>query len=155
MSKYPFQREPKEKYAYQQVYNLLGGHLPPELRRHYLSEKYLCLVARAGTKLPKDVIEWANEKILFISSTDCPATSISFRMEPFKGAVFLSESLLKEPEDKQAFIIAHEIAHYRLKHQLFGGQTETQSRKEEDEANQKAIEWLGYNPYIQKKEGRY
>jgi Zn-dependent peptidase ImmA (M78 family) len=105
------------------------------------------LLAKAASKLLGDIVDYASINIMFVSSTDQPAFNVSFKVEPFKGVVFLSECLLDKPEGEQAFIVAHEIAHFKLKHRLYGGLTEFEDQRQEMEASETAEKWLGLNPY--------
>ena len=62
----------------------------------------------------------------------------------FKGIIFLSNCLRHQSEEMQALIIAHEIAHFKLKHKLamFTSLTDEEIEKQESEANQLAAVWL-------------
>lgn len=62
------------------------------------------------------------------------------------GLVFLSEQLKDETEKVQAFCIAREIAHVRLKHTspLSSSITEAEFREQEAAADRLARRWLSY-----------
>ena len=71
--------------------------------------------------------------VIFISSADKLTFCVHKKMETwddFKGFVFISDSILKEPEEAQILAIAHEIAHIKLGHK-----SRFLELKEEEEAN--------------------
>lgn len=113
---------------------------------HRLSEGMRLLLAKGASKLPRNIVDYASLNIMFVSSVDDPpAFNVSFKLRPFKGAVFLCDCLLGKAEDEQAFIVAHEIAHFKLKHRL--NVTEFEDPQQEMEACETAENWLGFNPY--------
>ena len=76
-------RSPKENFTFKEAYDMFDGRLPPELRTHSLSEDLLRSLALVATRLPKNVVEWAMLNVIFVSSTDTLAHSISFKTKPF------------------------------------------------------------------------
>lgn len=62
-----------------------------------------------------------------------------------KGFIFLSEFLRRKPEKSQTFTIAHEVAHQKLQHvsPVFSNLTTEQDFKQEQEADDLALKWLG------------
>jgi Zn-dependent peptidase ImmA (M78 family) len=137
----------EEKYAFEQVYDMFDGRLPDELRTHRLGDYLRKPLAQALAKMPKRIVDWANDNLIFVSSTDKPAFCTSIKLKPFKGIVFLSDCLRDHSEKKQAFIIAHEIAHFKLNHKcgISDRLTEEEIHKQQNEANELARKWLGYD----------
>ena len=140
-------RRKERKYSIKETSDIFNGRLPADLRTHKLSDGMRLLLAKAASKLRGNIVDCASLNIMFVSSTDQPAFNVSFKLRPFKVVVFFSECLLSKPEDEQAFIVAHEIAHFKLKHCLYGGLAEPEDRRQEMEANETAEKWLGFNPY--------
>jgi Zn-dependent protease with chaperone function len=140
-------RRTERKYSIEEASDIFNGRLPADLTTHRLSERMRLLLAKAASKLPGNIVDYASVNVMFVSSSGQPAFNVSFKLRPFKGVVFLSECLLGKPEDEQAFIVAHEIAHFKLKHRLYGGLTRFENQRQEMEANETAEKWLGFNPY--------
>ena len=135
----------KEKYTFEEAQCFFGGALPPGLSIHRLSDDLRNSLTKASTKLPKMVVEWASENIIFISSNDeSPAFVFPNRFNAWVGVVFLSNCILSEPEERQALIIAHEIAHLKLKHKIspFAQLSEEEYQRQEMEASKLAKIWL-------------
>lgn len=111
-----------------------------------VNEEFRVILARTISKLPKEIVEWATEKLLFISSTDdCWAFSLLKEEWRHKeGIIFLCECLKNDSEERQTFRIAHEIAHQKLKHKspIFNRLTEEEVWKQEKEATKLAEKWL-------------
>jgi len=111
-----------------------------------LSNEFRVILARAMCKIPRNIVEWAADKLLFISSSDeYFAFALSKKEWKHKtGFIFLSECLKYESEEKQAFTIAHELAHHKLKHKtpIFSNLTEEETKRQEDEADALANKWL-------------
>lgn len=84
------------------------------------SKEYGKILFNALSKLPRDVVEWAVEKLVFLSSLkDYSAYAINLEELASKGKigmVMLCDDLVCQPENLQSFVIAHEIAHAKLKH---------------------------------------
>jgi hypothetical protein len=140
-------RRKERKYSTEEAFDIFNGNLSTGLNAHKLTEGMRLSLAKAVSKLSGNIVDYASLNIMFVSSTDQPAFNVSFKLKPFKGVVFLSECLLGKPEDEQAFIVAHEIAHFKLKHRLCGGLTEFEDQRQEMEASETAEKWLGFNPY--------
>ena len=131
-------RRKERKYSIKETSDIFNGRLPADLRMHSLSEGMRLLLAKAASKLPGNIVDYASLNIMFVSSTDQPAFNVLFKLRSFKGVAFLSECLLGKPKDEQAFIVAHEIAHFKLKHRLYGGLTEFEDQRQQMEANETA-----------------
>jgi len=106
-----------------------------------LDEQFTTVLAKALSKLPRGIVDWSVLYVVFISP---PSKEIAFSIHKRsdlwiikRGFVFLSSGLLKEPEEKQAFVIAHEIAHLKLNHHI-----PHYSPEEEEKANDLAKKWL-------------
>jgi hypothetical protein len=109
-----------------------------QVQGHRVSEQFRIVLVKTLSKLPKEIVDWANDNLLFFSSSD---DSLAFCLQTRhwkhkKGFIFLSEDLSSESESKQAFIIAHEIAHVKLKQPPEYGQ------QSEEEADKLAKQWL-------------
>lgn len=136
----------QERCTFEEALCLFGGGVPLGLSLHRLSDGIRIALAKALAKLPKKIVEWASLNVIFISSNnESPAFIIPRILKPWKGAVFLSDCLLDESEDMQSFIIAHEIAHFRLKHKgsPFERLTEEEYQKQQRDADELARKWLG------------
>jgi hypothetical protein len=150
----------EERYTFEEIYDMLNGRLPPKLRLeqgvHYISEEFRSCIANALTKLPKKIVDWTISNVFFASSTDKPACCLSrSRMEPAKVIIFLSNCLLDKSKREQAFIVAHEIAHFKL-HKCIPRGIDEESIKQEKDANELAEKWLGFaypKPIEMEKEG--
>lgn len=98
------------------------------------------------SKLPKDIVDWVAENLVFISSSD-EYWAFSLPKEEWthkQGFVFLSESMKGISEKKQVFWIAHEIAHHKLQHKspIFSNLTEKEITTQEEKADEIAMKWL-------------
>jgi hypothetical protein len=84
------------------------------------SKEYGRILFNALSKLPRDAAEWAVEKLVFLSSlADYSAYAINLEELAGRGKtgiVVLCDDLRHQPENLQSFVIAHEIAHAKLKH---------------------------------------
>ena len=114
-------------------------------------QDYGSILFRALSQLPKEVVDWAVEKVVFISSLDFyRAYTLSLKELVKKNKtslIMLCESLRHAPREEQAFDIAHEIAHAKLRHVtiFFDKKTMKESEsKDEKEADDLARNWLGY-----------
>jgi Zn-dependent peptidase ImmA (M78 family) len=134
----------EDRFSFQEAYDLFDDDKPFDDLTHPLSKEMRTVLAKATSKLPKKVIEWVLGKVIFVSSNEQPAYCVSNLPKQFRGIIFLSDCLLCESEERQAFIIAHEIAHFKLKHKLamFNSLTEEEIEKEQNEASQLAATWL-------------
>jgi hypothetical protein len=105
---------------------------------HRVSEGSRIVLVEALSKLPRGIVDWANLNLLFFSSgSDSLAFCLQLKHWKHKqGFIFLSEDLFSESEPEQAFIIAHEIAHVKLKHPPEYGQ------ESEEQADKLAKQWL-------------
>jgi len=129
----------EQKYSLEQVDYMFGGV-------NSVSREFRIILAKVISKLPKKIVEWATENLLFISSSDeYWAFSMSkAEWEHVEGLVFLSDVLKTESEEKQTFTIAHEIAHHKLNHKspIFSNLTTEETQKQEAEADELAKRWL-------------
>jgi hypothetical protein len=92
--------------------------------------------------LPEDVVGWAFDNITFVSSCkDYQAFCVSKEDLKGKGVIVLCESLKRKSTLYQFYVIAHEIAHHKLKHEE-SNLTEKKSDKLEQEANDLALKWV-------------
>lgn len=110
--------------------------------------------------LPKEVVNYVGRHILFISTyKGMKGVMISFRkgQEARKDVIWLNPELWSESEKKIRKVVLHEIAHSYMKHYSGGGFDISKSnqdkemaryikkfKKTEDEANNKAKEWMDY-----------
>jgi len=101
----------KERYTFDEVYDMLDGRLPPELRSeqgtHCINEEFRSCLARALTKLPKEIVDWTCDKVIFASSTDKPACCLSrSRMEPAKVIIFFrTVCWISRKESKRSLLL--------------------------------------------------
>ena len=114
---------------------------------HALDDEFRIILARALSNLPKEIIEWATDKLFFISDTEeCHAFYLSKKDWKHKrGFIFLSNNLKNENLGTQVFSIAHEIAHANLDHRsvMFNpNMTVDDMQRQEKEANRLARKWL-------------
>lgn len=84
------------------------------------SKEYGRILFNALSKLPRDVVEWAVEKLVFLSSLE-DYNAYALNLEELAGRgktgiVVLCDDLKCQPEKLQSFVIAHEIAHAKLRH---------------------------------------
>lgn len=134
----------EERFSFQEAYDLFDDNELFHDQTHRLSKDMRTVLATATSKLPKKVVEWVLGKVIFVSSNEKPAYCVSNLPKPFKGFIFLSNCLFCESEEMQALAVAHEIAHFKLKHKI-GMRTwltEEENEKQETEANQLAAKWL-------------
>ena len=131
----------RETYTLEEVDYELGGV-------YALDDEFRSILDRSLSKLPKNTVDWAIRKLFFVSSSEEYWAFLLSKSEwgHKTGFIFLSEQLKDETEEKQAFTIAHEIAHHKLKHKspFFGKITKEQARKNEEEADERARTWLSY-----------
>jgi hypothetical protein len=132
------------RFSFQEAYDLFDDDKPFDDLTHPLSKEMRTVLAKATSKLPKKVIEWVLGKVICVSSNEDPAYCVSNLPKHYKGIIFLSDCLLSKSEEMQAFIIAHEIAYFKLKHKLamFTSLTEKEIEKQQGEASQLAATWL-------------
>jgi Zn-dependent peptidase ImmA (M78 family) len=131
--------EEPETYTLRQVdYSFAGVHP--------VSDQFKLILAKSLAKLPRNIVDWTTENLFFVSTSDKEyAFSLSKKEWRHKrGFVFLSDLLKDLDEGKQAFIIAHEVAHHKLEHKspVFNKLTERKVAKQEWEADTLANEWL-------------
>ena len=108
-----------------------------------LSDVMKPVLAKALSRLPKEICFWAHLRVMFVSQTEMPAFALSRRALKDmgnRGLIFLNDYILKRSEEEQALIIAHEIAHLKLNHV-----SDHWSKEEEDEANDTAKKWLKHD----------
>jgi hypothetical protein len=114
-----------------------------------LGADYSKILFNALSKLPKDVVQWAIENTVFISSLGT-YYAYTLNLEELvakgkTGLIVLCERLKHQSEEEQIFDIAHEIAHAKLKHSTAFPNEEAASRseeKDENEADDLAKIWL-------------
>jgi len=101
------------------------------------SEEFRIILAKAISKLPKQIVDWTTENVLFFSSRD-DRFVFTLNIDEWKhkrGFIFLCENLKEWSEGGQVLAIAHEIAHLKLDHRKRGS-------SEEQEATKLAKQWL-------------
>lgn len=128
----------KDRYTPGEVDYAFGG-------MNELDEEFRCIVAKAMANLPKNIVDWASVKVLFVSSSEeRVAFSLIFKGLKRQGFIFLSEALRKKPEKEKTFTIAHELAHQKLRHlhPAIEGLTYEQADAQEQEADDLALKWL-------------
>jgi len=129
----------KDRYSLEQADYAFGGI-------NSVSEEFRVILAKALSKLPKDIVDWVVNFAFFISSSDeyWAFTLFIDEFEHKKGVIFLSENLKEEIEEKQLFWIAHEIAHLKLNHRspIFCGLSEKETKRQEAEADNLVKTWL-------------
>jgi hypothetical protein len=115
------------------------------------SKEYGRILFNALSKLPRDVAEWAVEKLVFLSSLeDYSAYAINLEELAGRGKigiVVLCDDLKRQSEHQQSFVIAHEIAHAKLKHSTAFPDLHAASEcelRDEEAADRLANEWLSY-----------
>lgn len=111
-----------------------------------LSPEFIRIIRDSISKLPNDIYEWARDKLRFISSKE---DSLAFNVyfgEPtnIEGYIFLCEKLKYLTKEVQTKVIAHELAHIKLDHTKppFKKLSVEEVKKQEEEANKLAEEWL-------------
>jgi uncharacterized protein (DUF2342 family) len=129
----------KARYSPEKIDYMFGG-------MNSVDEEFRCIIAKAMANLPMNVVEWASEKVFFVSSSD-EYLAFSLYIKGWKhiqGFILLSEALRKKPEKTKTFIIAHEIAHQKLKHvsAVFSNLTNEEADAQEQEADDLALKWL-------------
>jgi Zn-dependent peptidase ImmA (M78 family) len=129
----------KESYSLEEADYAFAG-------MNSVSEEFRVIIARALSKLPKEIVDWTAEAAFFFSSSE-EYFAFTLRKIDFahkQGFIFLSENLKWESEEKQAFMIAHEIAHLKLNHRspILDRLSEQETRKQEKEADILATKWL-------------
>ena len=97
------------------------------------------LILETLTKLPEEIVDWAQKKILFLETMDSSHAISKKDFEDYDGIVVLGD-LKKLEKEKQIFEMAHEMAHIKLGHRLNLGRED--SNKQEDEADALARKWL-------------
>ena len=129
----------KGRYSPEQADYAFGG-------MYSVSAEFRGIIAKALSNLPKEIVDWTAEGAFFISSSDeyWAFTLFLDEFEHKKGFIFLSESLKGESEEKQAFMIAHEIAHLKLNHRspILSRLSEKETRRQEEEADNLAKTWF-------------
>lgn len=129
----------KKRYTPEEVDYMFAGF-------NSVSEEFRVILAKAISKLPRNIVEWATEKLLFVSSSqEYWAFSLSKKEWKHKrGFIFLSTYLKNESEEKQTFSVAHEIAHQKLRHKspIFSNLTHEETQRQEKEADELAKKWL-------------
>jgi hypothetical protein len=114
-----------------------------------LGRNFSEILFRSLSQLPREVVDWALENIIFISDLDVfSAYVINLEEALSKGKIFLivlGGTLLKTSEEEQDLTVAHEIAHCCLGHHtLFLDQSSIKKSEATDEgdADALALLWL-------------
>ena len=113
------------------------------------TKEYRSILFRALSKLPREISEWAVEKLVFLSDMD-KFSAYTVNIEDLLGKgkvgiVVLCSILKLQPEELQAFTIAHEVAHVKLKHATTFSDLSLMKKRElldEKEADELAKAWL-------------
>jgi hypothetical protein len=113
------------------------------------SKEYGRILFKALSKLPRDAAEWAIEKLVFLSSLD-NYSAYAINLEELAGRgktgiIVLCDDLKCQPEHLQSFVIAHEIAHAKLKHSTAFPDLHSVSEcelRDEEAADRLANGWL-------------
>ncbi len=60
------------RYSLEEIYDMFGGRLPPDLRRdvHRIGDDFLKCLAKALAKMLRRIVELASYNIPFVSSTE-------------------------------------------------------------------------------------
>jgi Zn-dependent peptidase ImmA (M78 family) len=128
-----------DKYTPETVDYMFGGI-------NQIDEEFRVIIAKAIANLPKKIVDWATERLVFISSCDdCCAFTLNLKeWKHLIGFIFLCEELRKEPEKTQTFMVAHEIAHRKLRHlsPILSNLSNEQTDAQEQEADDLALKWL-------------
>jgi len=111
-----------------------------------VSDDFRVILARTMSKLPTRVVDWAADNILFVSS-DNDSYAFFLPREEWnrkRNLVFLSEILKDQTTILQAFYVAHEIAHVKLRHRspIFSDLSQEETDAQETDANDLARKWL-------------
>ena len=106
------------------------------------------ILCKALSYLPRDVIEWVSENILFISpewrGQGCWFPFSHSFFEERRGFILIPESSWEKPEIEITFIIAHETAHAFYGHTLNPFDC-LDNTEDEISADKKTVEWLSSN----------
>lgn len=121
-----------------------GGH-------RSLGRDYKQIIFRALSRLPRDVVDWAVEKLVFASSLDI-YRAYTLNLEELAergkvGLVILCDNVKGAPEEEQVLDVAHEIAHSWLRHATTFTDIRALKKIEsmdEMEADDLALKWLGH-----------
>jgi hypothetical protein len=114
----------------------------------FLNRDFRVILAKAFSRLPGEVADWAFRRLLFFSDRD-GSKAFFLTKEGWgrkKGFIFLSNVLMEESEEELVFIVAHEIAHAKLNHRsclLNPRMAEKDMDRQEIEADALADKWLG------------
>jgi len=112
-----------------------------------LNKGFRVVLVKALSRMPREVAEWAAEKLIF-SSESGDAKALFLNKEGWgrkRGFIFFSNALMDESEDAQTFMVAHEIAHIKLNHRsllLNPDMAEEDMIRQETEADALAEKWL-------------
>jgi len=130
----------KERYSAQEVDYLFAG-------LNIVDDLLGVVLAESISNLPRRVVDWTAEKVLFISSY-YGVVAFAFSKKDWRsrlGFVFITERFGKETPRMQTFTIAHEIAHLKLGHwnPILDDLTDEQEKVQEQAADDLALKWLG------------
>jgi hypothetical protein len=113
---------------------------------HALSDYFRAAVCIALSKLPIDVIDFATEKIFWISSDEQRYAFVMNRdkYNDRKWFVVLSETMKELSDMVQWFFIAHEVAHCWLDHKnpIFDKLSKDEVARQENEADEQVAKWI-------------
>ncbi len=115
------------------------------------------IVARALSKVPKEVVDRVYDECLFLMPTyEERGCFIPKELLRDKCIIALSEKLLEEDEKNIEGDLLHEVAHYYLGHKSPIHLSEEETRKQEEEADRAVDRWSKAfeNDQAQKKESR-
>jgi hypothetical protein len=115
-----------------------------------LGKGFSRILFRSLSKLPREVVNWTLENVIFISDlNEFSAYVINLEEALYKGKVFLivlGETLLKTSDEEQDLTVAHEIAHCFLGHHTFFPDEKSIRKSEapeEGKADALAMRWRG------------
>jgi hypothetical protein len=122
------------------VNNMIGGI-------HALSDYFKAVVCVALSKLPINIVEFATEKIFWISSDEYRYAFVMNREKysDRKWFVVLSETMKEKSDEVQWFFIAHEVAHCWLKHKnpILDKLSKDEIASQEMAADEQVAKWIG------------
>lgn len=107
------------------------------------------LVCETLLILPKGITNFVTQNVWFISSfEDSWGFVLDSKDLGKKHIIFLGDELFEQDKYAQHYTIAHEIGHVVLNHRnaILETQTMRETEKQEDEAHQFAIQYVGLRP---------
>lgn len=136
-----------QRYTIEELWQMFGGGLTIGPRTHRVSDEIRKVLVKTFTKMPKEIVDWACQKLIFVSSCEDHYAFALLKDTSWgscKGFVFISDYLLDLAEEEQTLAVAHEIAHMKLRHKssVFNNLTRVETEKQEEKANDLARKWL-------------